>query len=133
MLSALTSSCHDVVNTANAKAHGSMLSEATIPWSAAVSDLFDGISIVDDGLTYRLEDCMIKLNKYNILFDQYILLNILAQTLLRHSAVEMCLIRCAVLVLRQSLSIMSLSVEVSSFVEGIHLDQLVPSQRSVDQ
>lgn len=63
VLTALTTSCRDVVHTANAKLHGSMLSEVTIPWSAAVSDLFDGISIVEDGLTYRLEDCMIKLDK----------------------------------------------------------------------
>jgi hypothetical protein len=60
VLSALTTSCRDVVDTVFAKAHGSMITEATIPWSAVMSDMFDGIGIVNDGLAIRLEDCMEK-------------------------------------------------------------------------
>ena len=60
VLNALTASCTEVVRAAQAKESGSAVSEVTRPWSEAVTDVFDEISIVSDGLTFRLEDCVIK-------------------------------------------------------------------------
>ena len=37
----------------------SVFSDASKPWTVDCDDMFECISIVDDGLSFRLEDCMI--------------------------------------------------------------------------
>lgn len=39
--------------------HYSEPSVASKPWTADKSDIFDGYTVEDDGLTFRLDDCMI--------------------------------------------------------------------------
>jgi hypothetical protein len=43
----------------NVPVHISEPSIISKPWTAEISDIFDGHSVEDDGLTFRLEDCMI--------------------------------------------------------------------------
>lgn len=51
--------CSSVVHSERVKVVGSVISEVSVPWSAAVTDLLTMKATTSNEIVFRLEDCIV--------------------------------------------------------------------------